>query len=335
MAFPAPVFQPDFSGVQPSEVLALYPVMNTALQSGFAAYKPVSDAFTKVIPMDATNKLILGAVDRPYLMRLWTGEREEQPIVGRSMDVVPLPWESTIAADQFQWEDAGPQVGNYLEGIFTNVGMQISAFQDYLVGQALSAANSTVGYDGAYICSTSHPVDPENINTGTWSNDLASTPLTTENLAYAISVFKQVPGKDGLPWSNRRSGVKLVVPPALEFRAVQSVRSSMIAVAISEPGLGVSGVAPESNSFLKMSVDDVIVLQTLTDQTTWYLVDADSAALPTVVIGMRTPFNITPMVAPTSPNVFNKHLFLWGVQGRVNYGYTLPQNILRASSGAA
>lgn len=335
MTFPAPIFQPDFSGLVPSELLALYPIMSTALQTGFAAYKPVSDAFTKILPIDRSNKLILGAVDRPYLMQLWTGERVEQPIVARTMDIIPLPWESTIVVDKFSYEDAGPQVGNYLEGIFTNVGAQMGYFQDYLIGNAFAQLTSSTGYDGSFICSASHPVDPENITSGIWSNNLTNLPLTTENLWFAISQFKTIPGKDGQPWSNRRKGIKLVVSPALEPRAVQSIRGSMLAIAVSEPGLSVSGVASETNSYLKMAVDDVVVLQTLADPTSWFLVDGDSAALPTIVIGQRTPFYITPMVAETSPNVFSKHQFQWGIQGRMMYGFLLPQNILRATSASS
>lgn len=331
----APLINPNFNALMPAEVLALMPVADNSLQTAFANYQPVSDMFMETVAISATNKLIFTAVDNLYGPRLWVGPKEAQQLVVRSMDVVPVPYEITWAVDQFLWEDAGPQIGNVLTGVFANVGNQTAEFKDVLAGDALAAANSTVGYDGAYICSQTHPVDPENVVAGTWSNDLSDLPLTTENIAYAIAQFKLIPKKNGTPWSNRRKGVILVLPPALEFAGRQAIQSSIIARAVSEPSLGVAGVGPEDNTYLSSIVDDVVVLQTLTDPDAWFLFDRDEAAHSSLVLGLRTPWYITPMIAPTDPAVFDQHLFQWSAVSRQTVAFLLPQNLLRASSGGA
>jgi phage major head subunit gpT-like protein len=334
-AFPAPIFTPDFIGNVPTEVLALLPIHNTVLQAGFAAYKSKWEKIATRVPVDASGKLIMIAADRQPLMRLWQGDRVENPITIRSIDNVPLPYESTISIDKFQYQDTG-NIPQLYDGVFMNWGMQMAAFPDALLANALAQATVTVGYDGSYICSTNHPIDPENPAAGTWSNNLVNTALTTINLATAIATFKTIPGRDGLPWSNRDGGISLVLPPQLEFAGVQAVQATMIGRAISEPsvGSGVTGVAPESNIYIKQSVDDVVVLQTLTDPNSWYLTDNKTAAYGPLILGLRQPFVITPMVAPTTPNVFNRHKLIWGVDGRMTISYTLPQNILRATSAA-
>ena len=329
----APIFQPDLNGIFPSEVLALLPIGDNSLQSAFANYQPVSRAFVQTKPITASNKLILMATDNIYQPRIWSGEREENQLTVRSLDVVPVLYELTWGCDQLLWEDAGPQVGNVLQGIFQTAGNSLAAFIDSQTATAMAAGNTTVCYDGSNFFSATHPIDPENVYAGTWSNNIVNTPLTTENLAYMVAVFKQVPKKNGQIWSNRRKGLKLVVPTNLEFPARQAVQSSMIARAISEPTIGVSGVGPEDNTYLSMTVDDVIVLPELTDQTSCFLIDADEAAVTPFVFGERSPWSIVPMVAPTSPNVFNRHQFMWGATSRSIVAQTLPQNAMRMSAG--
>ena len=325
----------DMDVSAPPAILALMPIASTALQSGFADYKPTSEQFTKNVPMTAAGQLILPVVDRLYAPRLWTDDVEIQPVVVRAIGAAPLPWNQSFGIDRFFFEDCGPQVGSFIQGVFEMVGHSIRSFQDVLAAFALSSARTTLYYDGADYASDSHPTDPENPNGpgGTWSNLLTNFPLTRENLWSALATFMQIPGKDGIPWSNRTKGVKLVVPPLLFPIAVQAVRSSTLAIAVSEPGIGVGGVAAEPNMYLKMAVDDVICLQTLSDQNTWFLLDTSSASLPPVVVAMREPFHIVPRVADTDPMVWGSHKYLWATIGRLEASLTLAQNLLVATSG--
>jgi len=333
-SFPAPTMAWDMNIQAPAAILGLMPVAYTGLQQGFADYEATSENFTKVVPMTATGQLVLPVIDRLYVPRLWVDDVELQPVVARSIGISAQPYVQGFAIDRFLMEDAGPQVGNFIEGVFVEVGHSIRAFPDLLVAEALASLRTTTYYDGADYASTSHPIDPEQPSVGSWSNLLPYFPLTRENLWKALATFMQIPGKDGLPWSNRRKGIKLVVPSQLYPIAINAVRSTLMATAVSEPGIAVSGVASENNTFLKMAVDDVVVLQTLTDQTTWYLVDTASASLPPVVIGMREPFHIVPRISPTDPVVWGNHQFLWNVQGRMSAALTLAQNILVATSGS-
>ena len=335
-SMPAPILNYDMDVQAPPAILALMPIASTALQSGFASYTPTSEAFTKNVPMTASGQLILPVVDRLYAPRLWTDDVEIQPVVVRAIGAAPQPWSQAFGIDRFFFEDCGPQVGSFIEGVFTEVGHSIRSFQDVLAAFALSSARSTLYYDGADYASASHPTDPENPlgPGGSWSNLIVNFPLTRENLWKALATFMQIPGKDGIPWSNRTKGIKLVVPSLLFPIAVQAVRASMLAIAVSEPGIGVSGVGSENNVYLKMAVEDVICLQTLTDQTTWYILDTSSAALPPVVISMREPFHIVPRTAETDPVVWGQHKFLWNTIGRMDASLTLAQNLMVCTSGS-
>lgn len=335
-ALPAPSMSWDMDVQAPAAILALMPIASTALQSGYASYQPTSEQFTKNVPMTAAGQLILPVVDRLYAPRLWVDDVEIQPVVVRAIGAAPQPWSQAFGIDRFFFEDCGPQVGSFIEGVFTEVGHSIRSFQDVLAAFALSSARTTLYYDGADYAAANHPTDPENPTGpgGSWSNLLPQFPLTRENLWKALATFMQIPGKDGLPWSNRTSGIKLVVPSALYPLAINAVRSTLMATAVSEPGIGVSGVASENNTFLKMAVDDVIVLQTLSDQTTWYLLDTSSAALPPVIVAMREPFHIVPRVSPQDPVVWGQHKFLWATVGRMEASLTLAQNLMVCTSGA-
>lgn len=328
-----PTFVPDFSGVMAPEVAALTPVLSNALQSAFGQYKPTAlgSGIVKEAPIDDSNRLILIEADRPTLMRIWQGDRVIQPIAIRNQDITPDLYEATIGIPKTTFQDSA-RIANVWNGVFANWGTQMAAFPDYLAGNALALASSVIGYDGKEICSDSHPIDPENPGAGTWSNLFANTPLTTENLASAYASFMQVPGRDGLPWSNRQPGsVKLVVPSQLAFAAEQATGEMVGRIVQSDTGVAF-GTSPETNVRLSKLGIEVVVLQTLTDQTTWFLMDTASGAYPTLVMGMREPFVITPMISPQSQNVFMKNQFLWGVTGRLAVGYALPQNLLQCSA---
>lgn len=335
-SMPSPVFQWDMNTAAPAAILAMMPVASTALQSGFAAYTPTSEKFTKNVPMTASGQLILPVVDRLYAPRLWVDDTEIQPVVVRAIGAAPQPWSQAFSIDRFFFEDCGPQVGAFIEGVFVEVGHSIRSFQDVLAAFALASARTTLYYDGADYASASHPTDPEYPTGpgGSWTNLLTNFPLTRENLWKALATFKQIPGKDGIPWANRTSGIKLVVPPLLEPIAVQAVRSGMMATAVSEPSIGVSGVASENNVYTKLMVDDVLCLQTLSDQTSWYLLDTSSASLPPVIVSMREPFHIVPRIAETDPLNWGNHLLAWNTIGRLDCSLTLAQNILTATSGS-
>lgn len=328
-----PIFGSDFYGSTPAEVLALQPVWNLALQGGFAAYQPEWQNIATEAPVDESNRLILIAADRPQLIREWVGDRVENAIVVRSIDITPLPYESTLAIDKYQFQDTG-RVGHYYNGVFANWGMQMKAFPDALLGTAFGLVTVTVGYDGAPFVSNSHPVNPEDPTTATWTNILINTPLTTENLAVAVATFKNVPGRDGLPWSNRKAGIKLVVPTSTEFAARQAVQSTMIGRSVAAGAGGVGGAATEENVFLSMAVDDVVVLQTISDQTSWFLTDNHTASYGPFVLGMREPFYITPKISPTDDNVFFERKLVYGIEGRLCISVTLMQNILGCYSGS-
>ena len=330
-----PVFVPDFSGVLPAEVAALIPDLNDSLTAAVAAYKPVALAsgIVKEAPIDGSNRLILIEADRPTLFRLWDADRLIQPIAIRSQDITPDLYEMTIGIPRTTFQDSA-RIENVWNGVFANIGMQMAAFPDYLAAAALALAVSTVGYDGVNILSTSHPVNPENAGAGEWSNYFTSTPLTTENLASAYASLMQIPGRDGLPFSNRAPGsVKLIVPSQLAFAAEQAT-GEMIGRIVYGDTSGTVGASPESNVRLSRLGIEVVVLQTLEDQDAWFLADTTTGAYPTLVMGMREPFYITPLISPTAQNVFWKNQYIWGVNGRVNVGYSLPQNLVGATSSA-
>ena len=111
-------------------------------------------------------------------MREFIDERRPSGMASNSVTIEDKTFESTLAVERKAIED------DQLEMIRLRVrdlAFRVAAHRQQMVVEALANGFSTMGYDGANLFSTTHPVP-----SGTFSNRTTS-PLSSNALATAIS----------------------------------------------------------------------------------------------------------------------------------------------------
>lgn len=110
------------------------------------------------------------------------------------------------------------------------------------------------GYDSVPLCASNHPL----VAGGTCSN-LIEGELSVENLKKAITMLRNVKDEGGKKVVYKAT--TLIVPPALEFKAREILNSQLIADSESNNANSLKGML------------DIIVLDFLTSDTAWFVVD--------------------------------------------------------------
>ena len=256
-------------------------------------------------------------MDRIPQLRQWLGDRILQNAVLRDYILTNLPYELTIALDQFRIEDN--KISSF-EPTVRMIAEQAKKWPDTLLFTAttgaLAAGTTALTYDGVAYFSTSHPVNIDNSALGTQSNYAASgRALTPVNYGYARQTMRGLKGADNLPL--KVNPKLLVVPPALETNAKQILQEEFIAPSATTYA-GASGVV-QSNPFYGTA--DLLVVDDLAGQdTTWYLLDNTKFIKP-FIFQLREPAKFVMKTRPDDPAIFSRHEVQYGVMTRGAVGY--------------
>lgn len=131
------------------------------------------------------------------------------------------------------------------------------------------AASGVTIYDGQPLFSAAHPLlDNANVN----GNNLATGPLTDENLKAALLLMRGTVDEAGNPVQFKAT--KLIIPPALEDIAIRIIKSAQL-----------SGTANnDTNKFLNSYGIDIVVMDYLSaaaggSDVAWYLQDGSKHEL--------------------------------------------------------
>jgi phage major head subunit gpT-like protein len=247
------------------------------------------------------------------VLRQWLGERQVQNVAARSYTLENLPWELTIAIDKFKLQD--DSYGIYAPMV-SMMGLQAAKWPDYMLVDKIRA-NSELLFDGKAFFASDHPVNFEDpSNTDVYDNDFGLA-LTPDNFAEVFTSMSTFKGEDGKPLGITPN--LLVVPPQLKLAAMQILNSTMIA-----PQTFAGQTQAGANQNILQGWTDLLVVPELAaDDTTWYLLDTSKPIKPFFFQQRQAPV-LVPRVDPTDPMVFEKHMFVYGVEARGNVGYTLP-----------
>lgn len=246
-------------------------------------------------------------------MREWIDNKDIDEVRGFDYTIKNLDWELTIGVDRNHIED--DQLGMYRPRI-NNLSVKAAQHPDKLLSEARALGASQLCYDGKFF----HAVDHVIGDSGVFSNKLVGTGTSTVQLTADFRAaratmlkFKNDRGEpfiDGAMLLDRANPpFVFVVPPDLQGTAEEL----LYATTISQTTNVLAGAA-------KLVVD-----VRLTDTNDWYLEYVADPIKP-YIYQERKAANLVSLDNPNATEiVFMRKKFFYGVEGRWNVKYGLPQ----------
>lgn len=300
-----------------------------------------------------TETILHGWLEMPDNMRIWHGPRVVQDPAPQTYSVPMLPWEITMALDQFALMD--DTYGLYAP-IAERIGQKTAKLQDYALrdllqgnGQ-LGAAPFSIGTDGLSMWNTAHPVDIWDPSKGVYPNDYGAAGVSVGGItvgglfstnAYATA-WSDMSGR--LNASGEAIGVnpdRLLVPSQLRFPAAVVIQSAMFAPQsimtlgggnFPTPGAPLPANAPFVGAMdnpLRGSADLRWTPDLNRQPTAWYLGDTSDIMKP-LGWAVHTAPTFVVRNSPQDPIVFDQHKYLWGSWARATPHWGFPWNMSRS-----
>ena len=296
--------------VTPNGLSSIYFNLRLAFSEGFS--RPPLWWRELAMEMNSTTRENRYAwLSRIPKLREWIGERRVHNLAANMYAIPNKDFEDTVGIDRNDIEDDNLAMYG---GIAGALGEAAALWPQQLLATALKngAASTVLAYDGQPFFNASHPISPNGLVSGTYSNLFTSMALTPANYETGRASMMAYTGEDG-----ESLGVvptALIVPPALGPTARRIVEAEIV--------INAAGTAAGSN--VNKGTARVIEIPELnTDPTTWYLADLSKGIKP-LVWQLRKAPNFVALTSPTDPNVFFHKKFLYGVDARGNAGVTLP-----------
>jgi phage major head subunit gpT-like protein len=296
----------------PAQLDGLYWSFDSRFAAGYEDVAPFYEQLATVISSSGKQTTYHWALDLPN-MREWIGEREVRNLAFASYTIVNKKFEETVELDKDNVSDA--EMGLF-PNMVTELGRAARKWPDQTIATLLEAGETTLAFDNQYF------FDDDHVG---FDNLFASTPLTPANFAAVRSAMRKYSGSSGRKLSVRPT--HLIVPSALSDKALQIVQSEMIAPV---GAFGINAAGGWQTNILRGTVD-VITIDELTDDTSWYLADLSHAIKP-MVFQMRKPPDFQQLTSPTDQNVFWRNKLIYGVDSRGNAGFTLPFLMAKAKA---
>lgn len=244
----------------------------------------------------------IGAVPR---MREWIGDRQPADLAAESFSVKPRDFEASIKVLRNDIED--DRLNIYKPKI-QDLAREAAQHPLSLACDVLNAANSTLCYDGQYLCDTDHP---QVAGMAAFSNK------GTSALTYATAKATRLAMRKFADEEGRYLGVMpthIVCGPDLADTAEELVSSQY------KPDSTVANGEPNVLRGLK-----VLVLPYITG-TKWFMVDTTKNVKPLVRVNRKAP-EFTAADDPTDASIFMRKEFYYGVDGRYDVVPGWPQAI--------
>jgi phage major head subunit gpT-like protein len=258
-------------------------------------------------------------------MRLWFGDRVAQNISARAYLLQNNDYELTLEVDRNRIQDDAAGV---FAGLGKKIAIQGARWPDQLVVTALQLGDTTAltAYDGLPFFNAAHLINPDDATQGTQSNLYTSAGsgaalLSSANYLTIRGNMRGWKGANGQP-----IGVMpdlMIVPPLLETAANQINNAAFTAPSVAT-GQNAAG-AQQSNVLTSLASTFVNPYLSGAD-TTWFLADTKTvgAMLKPFIFQQRQAPTYVMRTSPTDPAVFDRKVFLHGIDARGNVGVTFP-----------
>ena len=236
-------------------------------------------------------------------VREFIGEREIKSLSENTYSLKNKTWEATLGIEREVLEDDKyGQIKIRVEELATSV----SRHKNKLCFETLVKGADEKCFDGQNFFSSSHTYTGKGVYSALQSN-LGSLTLSEENLKTSISNMGKIKSSQGEPLNIVPDTI--VVPPDLEWTAKELTLSSSIG---------------ESHSLNPLKgMLEVIVSPYITDSDSWYLLCCKGVLKP-IILQERSAVEFTAL-GGDSEEGFMRDLFLFGVRGRYNAGFSYWQ----------
>jgi len=244
----------------------------------------------------------IGAVPR---MREWIGDRQPADLAAESFSVRPRDFEASIKVLRNDIED--DRLNIYKPKI-QDLAREAASHPLSLACDVLNAANSTLCYDGQYLCDTDHPAV---------AGMAAFSNKGTSSLTYANAKATRLAMRKFADEKGRYLGVNpghLVVGPDLADTAEEITGSAY------KPDSTVANSEPNVLRGLK-----VLMLPYITGSK-WFMADTSLSVKPLVRINRKAP-EFVAADDPSDATLFMRKEFYYGVDGRYDVVPGWPQAI--------
>jgi len=270
---------------------------------------------------DVERYAFLGALDKP---REWVGPRLSSEPISETWDVVNKLYEHTLQIARTEFED--DQTGQIQRRV-AEFAQMAARHKDILLADLLANGGADLCYDTQPFFSGTHSSGDSgnqdndrttNIGTPTAPN-AAEMSAAIEEAITTMMGFKDEKGN--AMWMDA-SGLTLIVPTGLSFRAMEAVNSTLIANVID------AARAAAQDNVLKGACD-VVVLPHLSAQDVFYLVKNNEPSIGPFIHQQRTALEFAQKDAPTDEGVFNQDVYTYGTRERFRLAYGRWQYCLR------
>jgi phage major head subunit gpT-like protein len=258
----------------------------------------------------AENYQWLGALSA---LREWVGTKHIDDLRGYDYTIKNIDWELTLGVRRNHIED--DQLGLYNPRI-ADLSKKAAQHPDKLLSEARVLGATTLCYDGQFFHDTDHVIG----SSGTFANVRAGAGATTANLITdfriaraAMLKFKNDAGEpfveSGMLLDRNSSPFVMVVPPDLQAAAEEMLFATTLS----------------QTSNVMMGAARLVVDTRLTDANDWYLEYVADSIKPYIYQERKPPQLVSLDNPNTSEAAFMRQEYFYGVEGRWNVKYGLPQ----------
>lgn len=252
-------------------------------------------------------------------MKELVGEAKIENFAAAGFSLVNKEWESTVQVKRSTIERDSLGI---VRPSFAELGTNARNHPRELVAELLSNGFTALDWTGLAFFAANKPYDPNDKSKEALKfTNKGTAALSAASFVVARTALRKMTNAKG---KNLGLGKKLtlVVPPALEETANKLRTAETVPSA--------AGTASETNTL--RNTFEVLVLNELTSDTAWFLMESGREIKPLVIqFEVRPEFIIAD--DPKSEHVLLKKVFLYQAYGRWNAGYAMPQ-LCYGSTGA-
>ena len=283
--------------------------LKTIFFNQYNAYTPVYKTITTEVPSTKSSEEY-GWLGATPALREWLDERAAKGLRENGFTLKNKDYEATIAVDKNAFND--DQYGQIKVRV-QQVAVAAARGYDKFLAKTIEA--NPICYDGQNFFDTDHPMDLEAGTTGT--NVFTSKALTVANAKDLMVAMGQFTDENGDVYGSRASHI--IVPTGLEFTAK----------AIFDPAF--VGVSTDPSAAVLSGTAKVVVLPTLSSQTTYYIVDMTQGVSP-FIFQNRQEMQFAALDNIDDIDVFMRKTLYYGVDARFAFGVGEWRLAIKASA---
>lgn len=243
-------------------------------------------------------------------MREWVDERTIKQLAAHVYRLRNRDFEATISVDRNDFEDERMAMHSTEAA---GAGDSAGNWPDEMVFEAVDNSFAARCHDGRPFIDDAHPLDEADPfdNKMTIALDGSSLAAARASFGEAETRIMEMRDPEGRPMGLKVD--KLLVPPALKATANLLMMSDRLGGDDPNPYKGAADVECSSR---------------LTSRTAWWLTATGGGGMKPFLWQLRKTPQIDHVTRPDSQSVFMRRKFLFGIHGRGEAGYTLPQLVV-------